>query len=514
MDDPSRRDGRDLRSFALQPENKTTQEEILRLARRSLRAGRTRSGSRASCSRWRRIAAGEAAVARNAAYLVEHEVKDPVRAFRAYLNAFRLAPDDAEISGHLWRLAALIGRYEPAPEISRRSPTGWTRRSARRSPTRPASSCRRRWTAPTRDCGGRGRRTTRPTTERRHASVGERASDTRTRRRRRRGDHGRPRAPTLGDADEATEDVDIADDRERMEAAQAARGGSATRRSSTRSRRRPKKPRGRRRCRRPPPPPRASRAPAEDEPFETPWEELAARLRRAPRRGPDDPPRYLRKIVEVWERGQQDIDRALDALERAFRLDIKANVIVAPSWSGIGGEYDRWDRVVDIYLGAIDEFGPIDTAVALHHDAARLRERLGQTDKAEALYRRDPAPQVRRRRSPWRASRRSSATSSAGKILANVLEKRTSAPTEALPLGPERRARLRELADALRGAPRAPLRGDRHAGAPARRGRPTRSGATARRRRRRRTPRRCWTPTGRWRGSTRASACGPRSSRA
>ena len=64
--------------------------------------------------------AAKLAVARNAAYLVEHEVKDPMRAFRAYLNAFRLAPDDAEISGHLWRLAALIGRYEPAPTISKK----------------------------------------------------------------------------------------------------------------------------------------------------------------------------------------------------------------------------------------------------------------------------------------------------------------------------------------------------------------------------------------------------------
>src|SRR6185369_13796223 len=50
-------------------------------------------------------------IARNAAYLVEHEVKDLVRAFRAYLNAFRLAPDDSEIVGHLWRLATTIGTY-------------------------------------------------------------------------------------------------------------------------------------------------------------------------------------------------------------------------------------------------------------------------------------------------------------------------------------------------------------------------------------------------------------------
>src|SRR6185436_13148592 len=53
-------------------------------------------------------------IARNAAYLVEHEVKDLVRAFRAYLNAFRLAPHDDEITEHLWRLAALIGTYEVA----------------------------------------------------------------------------------------------------------------------------------------------------------------------------------------------------------------------------------------------------------------------------------------------------------------------------------------------------------------------------------------------------------------
>ena len=111
----------------------------------------------------------------------------------------------------------------------------------------------------------------------------------------------------------------------------------------------------------------------------------------------------------------------------------------------VGGQYDRWDRVVEIYLGAIDEFGPIDTAVALHHDAARLRERLGQTDKAEALYdeilrlKSDDEVALARVEEIFRDQQR-------WEDLANVLEKRTSAPTEALPLGPERRKRLRELA--------------------------------------------------------------------
>ena len=77
------------------------------------------------------------AVARNAAHLVEYEVKDLVRAFRAYLNAFRLAPDDEEIVGHLWRLATSIGRYHSDDCPDRRSGRADSRGSGRRRPKRP-----------------------------------------------------------------------------------------------------------------------------------------------------------------------------------------------------------------------------------------------------------------------------------------------------------------------------------------------------------------------------------------
>src|SRR6185503_5046842 len=128
INDPSGALDETLRSFALSPQDPATQEEILRLARVT---GRWEEAIRVQGQLF--ALADELpeklAVARHAAHLVELEVKDLVRAFRAYLNAFRLAPEDAEIVAHLWRLAGLIGRYEspaiiktPAPVVVSETP--------------------------------------------------------------------------------------------------------------------------------------------------------------------------------------------------------------------------------------------------------------------------------------------------------------------------------------------------------------------------------------------------------
>ena len=47
-------------------------------------------------------------IACRAAALVEEKLKDRRRAFRAYLNAFRLAPENASVVANLWRLAAVV----------------------------------------------------------------------------------------------------------------------------------------------------------------------------------------------------------------------------------------------------------------------------------------------------------------------------------------------------------------------------------------------------------------------
>jgi tetratricopeptide (TPR) repeat protein len=413
MSDPSGALDEMLRSFALAPENQATQEEILRLARAT---GRWEEAIRVE---GHLFALAESlpeklTIARNAAYLVEHEVKDLVRAFRAYLNAFRLAPDDSEIVGHLWRLAANIGSYRAAAAAKAAAARAAAAEASdddiavELEDIEPEAS-----EASAADADADAQLTPPPqvAAEIADATVREMTDASVT-------------AIRADDAVVAEEEAD-ADVIEELDADLLEDTSAPT-------------------AARPPAPPPPSPVPDDDQPFATPWEELAAAYDALPAEDVDTRRVYLRKIVEVWERGQKDVDRALAALERAFRLDIK-DAEVRTELERIGGQYDRWDRVVSIFLGAIDEFGPIDTAVSLHHDAARLRERLGQADKAEELYdeilrlKSDDEVALARVEDIFRQQER-------WEDLANVLEKRTSAPTEALPLGPERRARLRELA--------------------------------------------------------------------
>jgi tetratricopeptide (TPR) repeat protein len=449
MGDPSAALDETLRSFAIEPSNPRTQEEILRLARIT---GRWEEAIKVQ---GQLFALAEElpeklTVARNAAHLVEHEVKDLVRAFRAYLNAFRLAPDDEDIVAHLWRLAAEIGRYD-RPAIEEPAPA--------REEEPPAQSDA--------EIEAAEEAQSEPTTAETDAEVEAEAeaeaeesgagldvvSEVDV-------DVADELAQEAQEAQEAETGVDVVAGAEGQVAEPAAEGEAYTEADSeaivatttdgfeddsievlgdeelleedeeielTR----------------PPSPPPTVQV-HEEQPFATPWEELAAAYESLPAEDADDRWVYLRKIAEVWERGQHDFDRALDALERAFKLDI-TDVDVRAELERIGAEYDRWDRIAKIYLGAIDEFGPIETAVMLHHDAARLRERLGQIAEAEELYRAilrlrsDDPVAIRRVEEICRSQER-------WEDLANILEQRTGVPTESLPNGPERRARLRELA--------------------------------------------------------------------
>ena len=57
-------------------------------------------------------------IACRAAALVEDKLKDRRRAFRAYLNAFRLAPENQRIVSQLWRIAALLEQDRAAEDAA------------------------------------------------------------------------------------------------------------------------------------------------------------------------------------------------------------------------------------------------------------------------------------------------------------------------------------------------------------------------------------------------------------
>ncbi|HVV17760.1 MAG TPA: tetratricopeptide repeat protein [Polyangia bacterium] len=438
MNDPSAALDETLRSFAIEPRNPRTHEEILRLSRIT---GRWEEAIRVQ---GQLFALAEElpeklTIARNAAHLVEHEVKDLIRAFRAYLNAFRLAPDDEEVVGHLWRLAAEIGRYDHGPA----EPAADHEAPAQAEPQVEAVADEDGLAAGAQsdeaieegggdEGGDLDVVSVHVDVDEEVAEVvaGEAAADVAA------ADEGEgddddvggevTPAPVVAEAGAgdsgalAIEDDDAIEVIEEDELVEDEANEAAAR------------------------PPATPAGPHEDAPFATPWEELAAAYEALPAEDADDRWVYLRKIAEVWERGQHDVERALDALERAFRLDI-SDVDVRAELERIADQYERWDRLAKIYLGAIDEFGAIETAVTLHHDAARVRERLGQIAEAEELYRAilrirsdDPiaigrVEEICRTQERW-------------EDLANILEQRTGAPTESLPNGPERRARLRELA--------------------------------------------------------------------
>jgi tetratricopeptide (TPR) repeat protein len=195
---------------------------------------------------------------------------------------------------------------------------------------------------------------------------------------------------------------------------------------------------------RPPAPPPVVRAPADDSPFATPWEELADAYDALPADDVETEKVHLKKIVEVWEKGQKDIDRALDALERSFRLDTKDSEVRA-ELERVGAQYDRWDRD----RGHLSRRHRRVRAHRHGGGVAPRRRQAARTARAGGSGRgavsRDPAPQVRRRR---RAGARRGDLPRAGALGGSGQHPREAhrRPQRGAAAGAERRKRLRELA--------------------------------------------------------------------
>jgi tetratricopeptide (TPR) repeat protein len=342
QNDPSGALDEYLRALALVPDDEGVRGEIGRLAEQT--------------SRWEDLIAVEAqrfartsdfdskvVIACRAAALVEEKLKDRRRAFRAYLNAFRLAPENQTIVAHLWRIAALLEQDRAAED----------------------------------------------------AAALELPQD---------------------DIDEIDEVEEL--DELRQEADEADEEAPTP-------------------------------VPVQDKPGARPagasaWAEFAHAYELLPASEIPLRHKYLRRAADVWERGAREIDRALDALERAFKFDTQ-DELVRGDLRRLAAEHDRWDTVCSIFVRAADS-SPREQAVALYHDVARFQEALGQHGRAEKSYQSvlllkpdDPAAmdqleELFRKQERW-------------DDLASLLEKRTTGALDALPSATTRRKRMQELAD-------------------------------------------------------------------
>ena len=379
MKNPSGAFEEHLRAFGLDPTSETTHQEILRLAE--------------TTGRWEDVLGVEGQlfaraqdldekieISRRAAAMVETKVKDDLRAFRAYLGAFRLAPEDQGIIDNLWRLAEKLGSYTRA-----RTPTPVVVTKPMAKEASKAARTEAKSSADIPLASGEIERLT-----------------------------GAEPGTDLGQDDITGEidldDVDIVIDEE--EVAEAA----------TRT------------------PPPVQGVPIV---FESAWHEWASAYEMLAAPDVIARHRYLLKIADIWTRGAHHVERALEALERAFTLK-PDDENVCSEMERLANLEDHWDTVCAIYLRAADR-GSRSEMVAFNLKVARIRETLAQSEAAEERYRSvlvfDPSnvesldhlEQIYRNGQRWSE-------------LATVLERRALAGDARLE-GPEMRRKAFELAE-------------------------------------------------------------------
>jgi golgin subfamily B member 1 len=364
MDDPSGAFDEHVRAFLLDPDSETSHQEILRLAEVT---GRWEDALNVEGQLFARAEDNteKIEISRRAAALVETKVGDDTRAFRAYLGAFRLAPEDQGILDCLWRLAEKIGRYQapPAPAL--------TPKPVVLKPT-PAS------------------KTTTPPPEPVQGSASEPLAEL---------------DPEIITGEIDINEVDILEET---------------------------------------PPPVATHAivPVIATTFETPWHEWVQAYEFLPADAITRH-KYLVKVADIWMRGAHEVDRALEALERAFVLNTLDESVCA-EMERLARAEQRWNSVCATYLHAADR-GSRNDMVKFNLRVAHIREELGEADLAEERYRAvlvlEPSnvESLDRLESIYRTAERWAE-------LASVLERRTLAVGARLE-GAEMRRKAFELAE-------------------------------------------------------------------
>jgi tetratricopeptide (TPR) repeat protein len=340
--------------------------------------------------------ARRAALLRRKAQVIEDQLKDAPRAFRTHLVALVLAPEDTDITSHLWRLARVIGKY----------------RDTDRSPQpEPPPAMIQTEAAITEAVAAAGRTGgIRSVIPRRLQTEPLAEADL------------QPANLTIGDS---TQPLDVAE----LELADARKSGAFPGENSTMTLSPqdlrgmmvpPRLPPGAKGPPRPPPrppqirpqpaaapasrnspPPAPRKAQASvrrpplptllDRAFASPWEELAMTYESMPAPDAASRLRWLFRASEVWETGGKDIVRAFDALARAFtqaRRDPGGDAEVRARLHRIAQDHQAWDRLAHLYEGMAEDAETAAEAADLLMEVATIRSEQHKPRDAEAQLRR------------------------------------------------------------------------------------------------------------------------------
>src|SRR5262249_3454135 len=110
-----------LAAFSWAPDRDETREALVALAAKA-RAWNDGVAVDAALIDRAPTSARRVELLRRKAQVIEEQLKDGPRAFRTHLIAMMLAPDDADTTSHLWRLARVIGKYREADRAPHTEP--------------------------------------------------------------------------------------------------------------------------------------------------------------------------------------------------------------------------------------------------------------------------------------------------------------------------------------------------------------------------------------------------------
>ena len=424
-----------LAAFSWAPDRDETREALVTLAGKARAWNEVIAVDSALIER-APTAARRVELLRRKAQVIEEQLKDAPRAFRTHLVAMLLAPDDADTTSHLWRLARVIGKYRevdrtPQPEpppaqiqaepaiaeavaVSHRAAPGRPlteprveRRIPRRAETEPLFDADIATLEATLSVGD----STQP------LDLGELEAAV-TEKRPGPGQGPGP-AAALAAAAAAAKAAAKAKDKDDFVSENAtmalstgdlrgmmvvpprlppgAKGPPKPPPRPPTIQRAPGPPGGRPPA--PPPAPRKAQAPVRRPPlptlpnraFESPWEELALAYESLPAADAAARLRWLYRASEVWETGGKDIVRAFDALARAFaqaRRSPGGDAEVRARLHRLAQEHRAWDRLGDLYEGMAEQAVSAAEAADLLMEVATIRREQKRPREAEAQLRR------------------------------------------------------------------------------------------------------------------------------